>query len=123
VPDARWFIWGDEIDYRRRWLAAGYAESVRPSAMFFHPSDRQVVFSSNSKALGVPLQCSRLKRYCFYRNQIYLAKGRKGFLKSLGQAVVSIPDVWSKEPDKRLFVTAVVHGLFGVFGQHKNYFN
>jgi len=79
LPDARFFIWGDEIDYRIRWRAAGFSEKVQPRARFFHPTDRQVIHRGNKWSIGIPLNCSQLRRYCFYRNQTYLHKKNASF--------------------------------------------
>jgi rhamnopyranosyl-N-acetylglucosaminyl-diphospho-decaprenol beta-1,3/1,4-galactofuranosyltransferase len=115
TPDKRFFLWGDERDYRERWLAASYQEKVVKLARFFHPRDRQVISRLIGSSIGVPLGAQKLRRYCYYRNQIYLQKRRIGTPKLMIKVMLTLPDLMLHEEDFGIFVVAMCHGLTGKF--------
>jgi rhamnopyranosyl-N-acetylglucosaminyl-diphospho-decaprenol beta-1,3/1,4-galactofuranosyltransferase len=69
-PERRLFIWGDEQDYRLRWIEAGFREASFSSAIYFHPFNR-LKLKSYGFGLKVPEIPSR-RKYLFYRNQAWI---------------------------------------------------
>ena len=64
------FIWGDEINYGRRCIKAGFNPVMDVRAVHVHPKDRQPrVQLSENEQITVPKEDWKL--YCYVRNSIY----------------------------------------------------
>jgi rhamnopyranosyl-N-acetylglucosaminyl-diphospho-decaprenol beta-1,3/1,4-galactofuranosyltransferase len=121
VPDGRFFLWGDEIEYRQRWLASGFAEMVAPAAIFYHPSDRMMVRSNSRYSMGVPQNASDIRRYCYYRNRAFLYYRSLNPVKRKLLFAFSLLDVIVQRSDARLFANAWKAGISGDFSRHTHY--
>ena len=80
LPDKKFFIWGDELDYMQRAARAGSSGSTVLSALYWHPRDR-----TKRKALrvgpftyDVPYADDRFRNYLLIRNHGYLAYRYRG---------------------------------------------
>lgn len=70
------FIWGDEQDFRLRWIAAGYTEVTLTEARYYHPKNR-LKLKNKLKLFKIP-DIAENRKYIYYRNQAYIdIKNRK----------------------------------------------
>lgn len=123
-PDARFFIWGDDINYTYRVKAERARVATIENIFFFHP---------RADLLGEPMFFGRmhfndtksmLKLYCMCRNNTYNLKAYRGVLYALA---FSAKVLWffsfTRPSIKKLkfCLRAVYHGFKGDFGHHKQY--
>jgi len=68
-PEKLLFIWGDEQEYRFRWLKAGFKEASVTTAMYFHPTNKLQF----KKFLFFKIPDIKTERkYLYYRNQAWI---------------------------------------------------
>lgn len=81
VPDGRFFIYGDEVEYFQRLRSAGLRVGTAVDCLFEHPakSDTQHVVGA---LLSISYSGIPLKDYCFYRNRAYINL-RYGFYREI----------------------------------------
>lgn len=123
-PDARFFIWGDDINYTYRIQAERARVATIENIVFFHP---------RADLLGEPMFFgkmhfndteSMLKLYCMCRNNTYNLKAYRGILYALA---FSVKVIWfftfTKFSFKKLrfCLKAIYHGFTKDFGYHKQY--
>lgn len=63
------FLWGDEINYHRRCIRAGFVPAIVIDAIHVHPKDRQTKIRALNMEIIVPEQ--EWKLYLYVRNTIY----------------------------------------------------
>lgn len=63
------FLWGDEINYNRRCIKAGFVPAIVINAVHIHPKDRQTRIRALNMDIVVPEQDWKL--YLYVRNKIY----------------------------------------------------
>ncbi len=122
LPDSRYFIWGDEIDYMERARRAKAYISTIVAARFFHPK---------AKNLGTPMffnilrfndTDSELKLYCYCRNNFVNQMKYKGFCRSLffvGKVIWYYSITNPSLTKLRIAVTAFQHAFVKDFSKHK----
>lgn len=68
-PKKELFIWGDEQEYRLRWLKAGFKEASVMSALYFHPFNR-LQFKKHGIFKLPDIKTNR--KYLYFRNQSWI---------------------------------------------------
>ena len=110
-PEKRLFIWGDEQDYRLRWLEAGFREASLGSALYFHPFNR-LKLKSCAFWLKVP-DIAPERKYLFYRNQAWLDLRHRSFLLSAFSIIRWFLSIVLFEKNKWFSLMGLLHGLRG----------
>lgn len=72
LPDKKYFIWGDEIDYTQRVLAAGYSIATVLAANFSHPRVQSVGKKMFFGLMHFNDTDSSMKLFCLCRNNVYI---------------------------------------------------
>lgn len=81
-PNPELFIRGDELDYFHRIKRSGLSNGLVTSAHYFHPSSISEYPNSRTSLLGVIIPSDDKKRYYQFRNQGYLVRRHRLFLKA-----------------------------------------
>jgi rhamnopyranosyl-N-acetylglucosaminyl-diphospho-decaprenol beta-1,3/1,4-galactofuranosyltransferase len=127
-PDPRFFIWGDEEDYRFRWKKAGFTEATVVSARFRHPSGhgseretQRIVLRGVMAIYTVP---DRRRKYLCYRNRFHnLLRYHGGLVKRTIKAVLSIIIIMMYESDRKVAIFGLYDGIIGNFSRPTKYFD
>lgn len=115
-PDHRFFIWGDEEDYRFRWLKSGFRDRTVVRARFKHPKDRQKLRKVIKGSMPLIIVDSNKKKFLYYRNRFYnLVRYHGGLLKRAIKIFLSIVVVMALEPAKKVAALGLYDGFFGKF--------
>lgn len=124
LPEKKYFIWGDEIEYIFRLKKAGFTVKTVTDALFYHPKKQD---SSISMFFGLLRYCepgSNLKRYCYVRNNL------KNYLEYKSKAIAVLFlckvfwfNLFTQYDKNRLKIAfkAVTDCLKGDFTRHKDY--
>lgn len=91
LPDKKYFIWGDEIDYTQRVLAAGFSVGTVLSASFSHPRVQTVGKKMCFGLMHFNDTDSGMKLFCLCRNNVYIKN--KYFGKHYG-IMFSVKVIW-----------------------------
>lgn len=108
-PKKDFFIWGDEQEYRLRWLKAGFKEASITKSKYYHPKGR--IQFKTWFILKVPL-INKERKYIYYRNQIYIHRKYYSLIHSLGYILRSVTSIIFLDRDKRSSLKGVFVGLF-----------
>ena len=123
-PDARFFIWGDDMEYTYRARKQGARIATIVDIPFFHPT---------APALGTPMffgmmqfndTDSNLKLYCLCRNNTYNLKKYRGVSYAFAFVLKTCWFYTLTSPSARklkLALGALKDGWTGRFGKHKKY--
>lgn len=124
LPEAKYFIWGDEVDYTERAKKAGAKIFTIPQALFFHPKTQNLgrpmffgVFRFND-----PESC--LKLYCYCRNNfVNIKKYRSKKMAILFVCKVLWYYSFTRPSLMRLSIAvkAFYHGLSNDFRHHEEF--
>ena len=82
-PNQDLFIRGDELDYYYRIKKSSFAHGLVTSAQYFHPSSESEYPNSRNSLLGVVIPPDERKKYYQFRNQGYLVRKHRLYLKAL----------------------------------------
>lgn len=74
LPIKDFFIWGDEVEYTKRFLKKGGKIGIVKNALFFHPSYNKLGSKMLWGLLSYNDPDSEIKLYCYCRNKIYISK-------------------------------------------------
>lgn len=122
-PMKEMFIWGDENEYEARTRANGYIPVTVTDAIHFHPKDRLVLYPDFLGKKCIVYVESELKRYCKYRNFVYVLKKYKSWYNiALFVFRYSFFFVISRKFDSKglfFFYRAVIDGIKNDFSKHK----
>ena len=116
--DPRLFIWGDEVEWLWNMRYNYVKFGISKKSIFFHPINKKTYFgysklwSIDSHVLGV---------YCFYRNQVLIRKKYKSILHTLVWTLRAIVGVLLFSKKKKVSLQGIIHGLFSIYGKHKDY--
>lgn len=125
-PDARFFIWGDDIEYTKRLQRQGGKIATISNIEFYHPT---------APNLGTPMffgrmqfndTDSKIKLYCLCRNNTFNLKKYHGSLYAL---MFFLKTIWfysfTKPSFKKLVfcIPALIHGWIENFSFHKLFMN
>lgn len=123
-PIRDFFIWGDEVEYTKRFLKSGGKIGIAKKAIFFHPSYNKVrskmlfgLFSYNDTD-------SELKLYCYCRNKIYIYRKYSEVTLGLAFAFKTIFFFGITKPSTRklkLAIGAMWDGLKGDLTKHNKW--
>lgn len=105
------FIWGDEQDFRLRWVAAGFKEGTVVEALYYHPMNR-LKLDVKFKYFKVP-SISENRKYIFYRNQLYIdVRNRRGLVR-VSSILRWFLSILLFEPHKKKAIAGFFNGLIG----------
>ena len=116
--DPRLFIWGDEVEWLWKMRHNNVKFGTSINSIFYHPINRKTylglskLWSIDSHVLGV---------YCFYRNQVLIRKKYRSKFHTFAWVLRSIVGVLLFSKKKKVSILAITHGLFSIFGKHKDY--
>lgn len=124
-PKKEMFIWGDEKEYQQRAISNGFYPVTIAKARHKHPKDRMEYQKDFMGRNTIVYVGSKLRNYCFYRNQAYIIKKYHKII-NIFYFVVSYYFFFLviKKLDLnglRLFNKAVTAGLRGDFSGHFEY--
>jgi rhamnopyranosyl-N-acetylglucosaminyl-diphospho-decaprenol beta-1,3/1,4-galactofuranosyltransferase len=124
LPREEFFIWGDDVEYLWRALAAGARCATVTAARFAHPA---------TDDLGTPMMRGRttynhspsdLKHYCMARNNLVNLRAYRGNLHALAFVVKTVWFYLFTRPQPRrvwLSLAAMRDGLRGDFTGHRRF--
>lgn len=110
MVNADLFIWGDEQEYRLRWLSRGFAEASVTSARYYHPQP-----GLKLRRLGifkVP-ELARNRIYLFYRNQGYIDVRYRSTFTSVSSILRWVMTIILLEKSKVRAFSGLVNGVLG----------
>lgn len=124
LPDGRYFIWGDEIDYMERARRSRAYISTITAAKFFHPKAKNLGSPMFFNLLRFNDTDSKIKLYCYCRNNFVNQRKYRGFYRALffvGK-VFWFYSITSPSASKlKIARTAIFHAVVNNFSQHKKY--
>jgi rhamnopyranosyl-N-acetylglucosaminyl-diphospho-decaprenol beta-1,3/1,4-galactofuranosyltransferase len=75
-PKKELFIWGDEQDYRLRWIKHGFKESTYTKSNYYHPRNK---LQFNNYFIFKTPKINENRKYLYFRNQTYIFKKHRNF--------------------------------------------
>ena len=91
LPDKKYFIWGDEIDYTHRIIQQGFRQATIVSARFLHPRVKTVGKKMFFNLMQFNVTDSEIKLFCVCRSNSYIKKNYLGVHYSL---LFSLKVIW-----------------------------
>ncbi|WP_052090379.1 glycosyltransferase [Desulfosporosinus sp. HMP52] len=73
LPMQELFIFGDDVEYSFRARRNNFSLYVNTKAILYHPMNNCDIVSAFFNRLKVPIYNSKIKHYCYLRNNIYLS--------------------------------------------------
>ena len=80
LPDERFFIRGDEVDFLYRARAHGASIELRPEARFLHPSSESEIFPILFGRFYAVVPSSSTKRFYLFRNRAFIFRRHRMWL-------------------------------------------
>ena len=123
-PDKNFFIWGDEVDYTERARAAGAKIFTVSNSLYFHPKGQNVGNPMFFGLIRFNEPNSRIKLYCYCRNNVYNLRRYNGITKA---ALFSIKVVWYYTLTKfnreglSIAICGLIDGITGNFKNHQKF--
>jgi len=111
LPEKRFFIWGDEVDYRTRWLKNGFNNATITKAKYYHPPYKVKTKKIIPYAFHLTNITNKHKKYLYYRNNMYNYRNEIGsnIVKSTVRFFLSAI-ILLKDKDRWLSIKALFHG-------------
>ena len=125
VPDSKYFIWGDEVDYTGRAQNAGAYISTICDAFYYHPKEANVGKPMFFGLLRFNDPNSELKLYCYCRNNFVNKKKYCGLPHAIlfaGKAVWYFCFTMPSLTKLRIVLEAFYNGINNNFDNHAKYF-
>ncbi|KQB44190.1 Glycosyltransferase, group 2 family protein [Flavobacterium daejeonense] len=107
-PIKELFIWGDEQEYRLRWLKAGFKEASLTNSNYYHPRNK---LQFNKFWIFKTPKINKNRKYLYFRNQAFIFKKYRSlthFYLSIFWMVLSIILF---EKDKKNSLSGIKDGL------------
>lgn len=123
-PIRDFFIWGDEVEYTKRFLKMGGKIGIANNAYFFHPTYNKAQSKMLLGLLSYNDTESELKLYCYCRNKIYIYRKYKEIILGFAFAFKTIFFYAVTKPSirkLRLAFDAMWDGLKGDLKKHKKW--
>lgn len=107
-PIKELFIWGDEQEYRLRWLKAGFKEASLTNSNYYHP--RNKLQFNNFWIFKTP-KINKNRKYLYFRNQAYIFKKYRNFIHFSLSVFWMILSIVLFEKDKKDSLSGIKDGL------------
>lgn len=107
-PIKELFIWGDEQEYRLRWLRNGFSEGSITSARYYHPKNK---LQFNQYWIFKTPKINSNRKYLYFRNQTWIFKNYRNFKFAFISISWLIASVVIFETDKLKALLGIYHGL------------
>lgn len=123
-PIRDFFIWGDEVEYTKRFLKSGGKIGIAKNAIFFHPSYNKVQSKMILGLFSYNDTDSELKLYCYCRNKIYIYRNYSEVILGFAFAFKTIFFFGITKPSAKklkLAIGAMWDGLKGDLTKHKKW--
>lgn len=75
-PKKELFIWGDEQEFRLRWLKNGFKEATYTKSNYYHPRNK---LQFNNYLIFRTPKIAENRKYLYFRNQAYIFKEYRSF--------------------------------------------
>lgn len=110
-PEKRFFIWGDEVDYRTRWIKNGFKNATITTAIYYHPPCKMQTKKIIPYAFHLTNIDNKYRKYLYYRNSMYNYRNEIGsnIIKSTVRFLLSVL-VLLKDKDRWISIRALFHG-------------
>lgn len=121
LPEPKYFIWGDEVDYTERARRTGADISTICAALYFHPKVDNLGRSMFFGLLRFNDPSNELKLYCYCRNNFVNKKKYNGILYAIMFACKAFWYCCFTRPSLENFkiaLLATIHGIKGDFSKH-----
>jgi len=118
LPKKEFFIFCDDVEYSLRAKKNNYRLYLNTDAILYHPVNNSQIISAFFNKFKIPVFKTRIKQYCYIRNNIYIAKRYRehsSFYKDLVKQIYYAIFI-----DRKMFKTvfsAICHGITDNFGQ------
>ena len=107
-PNKDLFIWGDEQEYRLRWLKNGFKEATITNANYYHPKNR-LKFHKYWIFKTPDIKSNR--KYLFYRNQVWISIRYNSIIYSIVYITWLLSSILFFEINKFNSFFGVYHGI------------
>lgn len=114
---AEMFIWGDETEYMRRLISAGYKIGTNVNAKFYHPTSKTVIEHFFFDKYTIEKKPPRLQMN-FYRNKAYLCSKYGSGLRRFNAPITDVMYFALKVQPKNLF-NYIRYYIDGYFDRYK----
>jgi rhamnopyranosyl-N-acetylglucosaminyl-diphospho-decaprenol beta-1,3/1,4-galactofuranosyltransferase len=109
-PVKELFIWGDEQEYRLRWLKAGFKEASITNSNYYHPRNK---LQFNKKWIFKTPKISKNRKYLYFRNQAYIFKKYRNMFHLSISICWMVLSILLFEIDKKDSLIGIKDGLSG----------
>lgn len=126
LPDPKYFIWGDEVDYTERARNVEAEISTICEALYFHPKSCNLGNPMFFGVLRFNDPSNDLKLYCYCRNNVANKKKYRGLLQAIMFACKTFWYYCFTHPSPlklKISIVATYHGLINDFTKHLKYSN
>lgn len=113
---AEMFIWGDETEYMRRLVSAGYRIGTNVNAKFYHPTSKTVIESFFFNKYQIERKPLHLQMN-FYRNKAYLCSKYSSGLRRFKAPIIDVLYFTLKMQPKNVFnyIRYYADGYFDIY--------
>lgn len=115
-PNSDFFIWGDEQEYRLRWLKNGFIEKSISTAKYFHPRNK---LQFNNFLFFRKPKISENRKYLFYRNQAFIYTRYRNIPYMIASLIWMLLNIGFYEKTKRKSFLGMYHGIIGNLSNHR----
>lgn len=116
LPIKDLFIWGDEQEYRLRWLKNGFKEASITTALYYHPRNK---LQFNKFFIFKTPKISENRKYLFFRNQTFIFKKYRNWAYFSASLIWMILNIIFFEKNKFQAIDGIKDGLRGDLSDHK----
>jgi rhamnopyranosyl-N-acetylglucosaminyl-diphospho-decaprenol beta-1,3/1,4-galactofuranosyltransferase len=109
-PKKELFIWGDEQEYRLRWLKNGFKEASYTKSNYYHPRNK---LQFNNYFIFKTPKINENRKYLYFRNQTYIFKKYRNFFHFLISVFWMLFSIVFFEKHKLKSLNGIYDGLLG----------
>jgi rhamnopyranosyl-N-acetylglucosaminyl-diphospho-decaprenol beta-1,3/1,4-galactofuranosyltransferase len=102
------FIWGDEQEFRLRWLKYGFKEASYTKSNYYHPRNK---LQFNKYFIFKTPKINENRKYLYYRNQAYIFKIYRNTFYFLSSIIWMVLSITFFEKHKIKSINGLIDGL------------